>query len=234
MAIRCILLALLFASCKTISLTERYQRAVMDAMYPTEEKVQSQLIAITESNNKLIRKTIKGEEYILAVSWKAKNYYPDSGRYNTKDYEIWVTTAPELLQRIAGIKPQRRQMRLNQLLGLPPEARYQYFIEFWVRPADLFRPCPDKEITDSRCNICFTTKDSLDMAHIKWINNFRLAAYYSCGLPNQYPWTELGYTYDWSPRNKSHKGCSEFVIRKNSEVYVNHVYTNDAYFNRKY
>lgn len=37
-------------------------------------------------------------------------------------------------------------MRLKQLLGLPPTATNSYFVKFWVRPNDLFRPCPDKEI----------------------------------------------------------------------------------------
>ena len=167
---------------------------------------------------------------LYSVAMKSKNFYPGSGKYNTGSYEIWVTTAPELLQRITREKTKDKSMRLKELLGLPPVSQYNFFIEFWVKPYDLFRPCPDKEVTDKKCNVCFTHEDSLDTDHIKWINDARISRYYACNLYDKYPWTQLGYTYDWNTKNKSHKGLSEFVIRKNATVYVNKVYTTDEYF----
>ena len=44
-----------------------------------------------------------------------------------------------------------------------------------------------------------------------------------------YPWTRLGYTYDWGPA-KSPVGLSEFVVFKGSTVGVRKVYTNEEYF----
>jgi hypothetical protein len=73
----------------------------------------------------------------------------------------------------------------------------------------------------------------LDADYIKWFNQSRIDRYYSTGLYNQYPWTQLGYTYDWNPKNKSHRGLSEFVIGKNKTIYVNKVYTTEEYLKHK-
>ena len=35
-----------------------------------------------------------------------------------------------------------------------------------------------------------------------------------------YPFTGLGYTYDWNKHNRSHQGPSEFLIKKNSDIIV--------------
>ncbi len=209
-----------------------YRDAIKESMYPESKKIDSNLIAITKQNPKLTRKIINGEDYILCVTWKATNYYPDSGAYSTGKYQIWVTTAPELLERMKQEKAKDVNMRLKQLLGLPPVAEYKLFVEFWVRPQDMFRPCPDKEINDSRCNICFTAQDSTDMNYINWVNESRISRYYACGLYNQYPWSELGYTYDWNPNNKTHIGLCEFVIDKNKTVYVNKIYSTSEYLQK--
>ncbi len=211
----------------------QYRNAIHNSMYPETDTKDTNLIAITKDNKNLIWKTINGEDYVLVVSWKAKNYYGDSGAYNTGPYQIWVTTAPELINRMRKEKTTNPELRLKQLLGLPPTATYNLFIEFWVKPADLFRPCPDKEITDKKCNTCFSANDSLDQNYINWINNTRISRYYACGLYNQYPWTELGYTYDWNANNKSHIGLCEFVIDVNKTIYINKVYTTAEYLKQK-
>ena len=102
-----------------------------------------------------------------------------------------------------------------------------YFVEFWVRPVDLFRPCPDKEITDGKCDLCFP--EGTDPEHIKWINENRISRYYQCDLYYQYPWGQLGYTYDWNPKNKSHFGLSEFIIGANKTIYINRIVTTLEY-----
>ncbi|MEZ4436423.1 MAG: hypothetical protein R3F65_28825 [bacterium] len=44
-----------------------------------------------------------------------------------------------------------------------------------------------------------------------------------------YPWTRLGYTYDWDPAAGSVVGLSEFVIRPGSVVGVESVTGTGAY-----
>ena len=212
-----------------------YRMAIQSSMYPETSKIDTQLVSINKQNPNLIWKTFDGEDYILVVTWKQnKSYYEpyiDSAYYNTGKYPIWITTAPELRQRMQKEKYSDVNMRLKQLLGLPPTSVYSYFVEFWVKPADLFRPCPDKEITDKRCEICFPA--NTDAAHITWINQSRIDRYYQCELFQQYPWSELGYTYDWNPNNSSHIGLSEFVIAANKNIKVNAIYTTTDYLNKK-
>lgn len=211
-----------------------YRQAIQDAMYATAPKVCSTLVKIDKSNKDLTWKTIDGEDYLLVVTWKQNvSYYEpylDSSFYNTGKYPIWITTAPELKNRIQKEQPTNINRRLVQLLGLPPNATYSYFVEFWVRPQDLFRPCLDPEINDASCDLCFPA--NTEPSHINWINKSRIDRYYPCELYQQYPWTQLGYTYDWHPKNKSHVGLSEFVIGKNKNLVVHAIYTTEEYLKK--
>ena len=207
---------------------ELYKLSIINSIYPDSSEICTKLVQINDSNKTLIRKNINGEEYILVCTWKQNvSFYQKDTVFNTGTYPIWVTTAPELKNRIKKESPKDVNLRLIQLLGLPPTAQYSYFVEFWVRPVDLFRPCPDKEITDSKCDLCFP--EGTDVEHIKWINENRISRYYQCDLYYQYPWCQLGYTYDWNPRNKSHFGLSEFIIGSNKTIYINRIVTTLEY-----
>ena len=207
---------------------ELYKLSIINSIYPESSEICTNLVQINDSNKTLIRKNINGEEYILVCTWKQNvSFYQKDTIFNTGTYPIWVTTAPELKNRIKKDSPKDVNLRLIQLLGLPPTAQYSYFVEFWVRPVDLFRPCPDKEITDSKCDLCFP--EGTDPEHIKWINENRISRYYQCDLYYQYPWGQLGYTYDWNPKNKSHFGLSEFIIGTNKTIYINRIVTTSEY-----
>ena len=207
---------------------ELYKLSIINSIYPDSSEICTKLVQINDSNKTLIRKNINGEEYILVCTWKQNvSFYQKDTVFNTGTYPIWVTTAPELKNRIKKESPKDVNLRLIQLLGLPPTAQYSYFVEFWVRPVDLFRPCPDKEITDGKCDLCFP--EGTDPEHIKWINENRISRYYQCDLYYQYPWGQLGYTYDWNPKNKSHFGLSEFIIGANKTIYINRIVTTLEY-----
>ena len=207
---------------------ELYKLSIINSIYPDSSEICTNLVQINDSNKTLIRKNINGEEYILVGTWKQNvSFYQKDTVFNTGNYPIWVTTSPELKNRIKKESPKDINLRLIQLLGLPPTAQYSYFVEFWVRPVDLFRPCPDKEITDGKCDLCFP--EGTDTEHIKWINENRISRYYQCDLYYQYPWGQLGYTYDWNPKNKSHFGLSEFIIGANKTIYINRIVTTLEY-----
>jgi len=207
---------------------ELYRDAMARSIYPDSTKIYDGLVRIDRCNTGLVRKEIKGEEHILVCTWKQNvSFYSKSEIFNTGSYPIWVTAAPELKSRFSAEAPADTNLRLIQLLGLPPGSKYSYFVEIWVRPQDLFRPCPDKEISDSKCDLCFP--EGTDAEHIRWINENRISRYYQCDLYSQYPWGQLGYTYDWNPGNKSHVGLSEFVIGANKTVYINRIVTTREY-----
>ncbi len=87
----------------------------------------------------------------------------------------------------------------------------------WVSPDDLFRPCPDPEVIDGTCDLKFPSSSYITIAdeHIQWIEKLRGDSYGE----NGYPWTQLGYTYDWG-NPKDHVGLSEFVIKAQSNVTI--------------
>lgn len=204
-----------------------YENAIREAMTPSKSKISSNLVAIHKKNKSLTWN--KSKDSILVVAWKRdSHHFPQGSMYNTREWAIWVTTAPELKQRMKSEKDIANvSLRLKQLLGLPPDGEYKYFIEFWVKPSDLFRPCPDKEIDDCQCDLDFPNETEDE--HIHWIDSIKLISYSSNKLYEKYPWTKLGYTYDWNAKNTSHIGLSEFVIPKNTNIVVSAIYTTEEY-----
>jgi hypothetical protein len=64
----------------------------------------------------------------------------------------------------------------------------------------------------------------------KWFDNRRAHVY---TLPAPYPWTGLGYTYDWGNPTAPHVGVSEFVINAGSSgvsVFVKSASWTRTYF----
>lgn len=216
-----------FTLCIAQSDRDLYKQSIVNSIYPDSSKIYTDLVQINSSNKSLIRKSINNEEYILVCTWKQNIVFYNKDVFNTGNWPLWVTTAPELKNRFKSESVKDTNQRLIQLLGLPPGSKYSYFVEIWVRPQDLFRPCPDKEITDGKCDLCFPSGTDAD--HIKWINENRISRYYQCELYNQYPWGQLGYTYDWNPDNKSHVGLSEFIIGANKTVYINRIVPTEEY-----
>lgn len=206
-----------------------YANSIEDASFPKESEIFDELVALSPNNNNLMWKEINGKQHVLAATWKSAtiaSYWKlgEEGLYNTGRFENWVTIVPQLSQKLDQFKFKKQsevERRLEQMLGLPPNNGKEVFIEMWVKPSDLFRPCPDKEVTDGACGVCFP--NATDSTHIAWINNLRVNSFYTnpenCDQ-NRYPWTQLGYTYDWNPYNKTHVGLSEFVIQPGADIYV--------------
>jgi hypothetical protein len=160
----------------------------------------------------------------LIVTWTD---YPGYGDHIDRSVEIpiyaWVTAAPELQNfcKASTLGHHALILRLEQLLGLPPNSGRKRFVELWVNHEDLFRPSPDPEITDHEAELEFPASSRFIKVadeHIRWFNDWKSKAYTGQG----YPWTRLGYTYDWGNPD-SEVGLSEFVIRKGAIVVIQSV-----------
>jgi hypothetical protein len=97
-------------------------------------------------------------------------YVKEDGVYNTgAKYPIWVTAAPELANWAKGerrfmkwvqkMKKEKVDGRTQAVIGIATQSELylQLFIEFWVKPGDLFRPCPDSE-SDRLMNVLLTSQ----------------------------------------------------------------------------
>jgi hypothetical protein len=140
---------------------------------------------------------------------------------------IWVTVAPEVKDRCRGYSGDLA-MFLRQTLGLQPTDPVDQFITFRVRVEDLFRPTPDPRtdtvypcldpVKKTNCNVFPMGDDPALLAHKQWMAE----TFLTLQIPDGYPWTHLGYTYNWAPGADPY-GASEYLIRACSNVVVTEV-----------
>ncbi|MEO0868437.1 MAG: hypothetical protein AAFY17_08300 [Cyanobacteria bacterium J06642_11] len=237
----------------TNTLPPAYWAAIEDAKVPKPNEVYRHLTAITPHNNTLTRDD-KGR--ILVVTWSDWNGYTQNvGDQLVLTRDLWVTVVPDLQNFCQTYTPTPGTplaLRLNQLLGLPPELKNppanRQIVQIWVDPQWLFRPSPDPEITDHEAELSFRATSefvSVPFSYRHWFYQQYDQRYQYRGQPITtpqynpedsgsipYPWTQLGYTYDWGnptdwealdPDRPADVGLSEFVIRQWSPMAVHDV-----------
>jgi len=228
-----------FAKENLTRLAKLYDKAVDDASLAEDSEISQQLTVISSSNQKLIWNDDNSK--VLVATWKSKTAFdqyiaPYNKTSDNEQYVTWVTAVPEV-QEFCQAYTQRKKKagaakldkRLKQHLGLNTTWDYDVFVEMWVSPDDLFRPCTDPEITDASCNLNFD--DSLpEVKNIKNYKRFYQNLYYSSfRSPNNIvPWAGLGYTYDWA-NNQTDVGASEFIIVPKGEYEIHRVATTAQY-----
>ncbi|MFO0695404.1 MAG: hypothetical protein U0230_17710 [Polyangiales bacterium] len=204
---------------------DRYAAAIRDASEPTVAEEVHSLRPIRAENEAIVWDGARGSSRVRVVTWTSWDGYDARvGQEMDLSREVWVTTASEVQEacRAFVAEGDPLELRLAQYLGLPPNTDKSRMVELWVAPADVFRPCADAEIDDDHCGLDFPAGTS-DF-HRAWITDLRARSYGESG----YPWTQLGYTYDWG-RDDRHVGASEFVIRAGAHVAVVSVQTTEAY-----
>ncbi len=211
-------------------LRERYRRAVADARIAEPAEISRNLVAVVDYNRDLVWKEGPGQQWVRVVTWTSWQGYDDKvGQAMVTSREIWVTVVPEL-QRFCqqcGHSGGVLTLRLEQLLGLPPHNGKTRFVEIWVSPEDLFRPSPDPEISDHEAGLNFpVSRKFVTIAddYVRWFDDLKNDSYGEDG----YPWTRLGYTYDWGNPG-SEIGLSEFVIPKGAAIEVHSVAATGDY-----
>ena len=236
-----LVLSILSISCATHQ-ARQFDRAVTDASVVEEKDVYYDLISIQKENENLVWNQDKTK--LKVVMWKSlesfNTYYKNHTKTSlTQENVTWVTTAPQVqrfgsdyLKKNPSASKEEIDLRLKQYLGLKPGWTYDVFVELWVDIKDLFRPCVDPEINDSKCNIKFSEAVLTEKLVIKNINC------YPCFYKNLYfkdfrkrpgiPWSGLGYTYDWG--NLTHPfGASEFILVPNAAYEIVNVFKTMEY-----
>lgn len=201
-----------------------YRAAVEDARVAEPSKVSTGLVALTAATPGLIWEGRPGCSRVLVMRWVTGPDFDQAvGRDMVLQDDAFVTVVPEVADWFRRHRLAPRVERLEQLLGLPPHNGKTRFVQFWVWPGDLFRPSPDPEVTDTVAELDF--RPGVSRAHVRWMSD-RTATCYVGSAP--YPWTRLGYTYDWG--SSDHVGVSEYVIRGGSRVGVRAVLPNQQAF----
>lgn len=234
-----IMALLVISGCAETHLTDydirqMYLSATEDAEVAMPNEIYKDLTAIETDNHNLIWEGEPGDSRVLVVTWTGKPYYDN---YVGQDYqlpagaEVWVTVVPELENFFKGKNSSVTSLRIEQLLGLPPNNEKTKFVEIWADPNDMFRPSPDPEITDHEAELDFPASDrfvTISDAYRTWFNNLKESSYEG---DYAHPWTRLGYTYDWGNKN-NHIGLSEFVIAGNSTIGIKSITATNDYFRK--
>jgi len=208
-----------------LTLAQKYQAAITDAASAEAAEIYGGLAAIVESNTALSWEGEAGNKCVKVVTWTSWTGYNDYlGQSMTTTQNIWVTPYPEVINFCIGktLTGEALTLRLEQLLGVPADSGKILFVEIWADPDDLFRPSPDPEITDQTAQLDFSVDVSDE--HVAWFNDLKSTSYGDDG----YPWTRLGYTYDWGSAT-SEVGLSEFVIKQGISVEIHSITNTDAY-----
>lgn len=199
-----------------------YRRAVVDAMYAEPSEIYP-LINIEKDDPYVWWN--ETQDKIAVCTWNPQPEVYADGRMVRSAEVVWVFHPRELAawyQKSKGTFSDLN-LRLEQLIGLQPEEGYTHFSLLWVSPRDLVRPAYNSDIRKSEVRTEFTGKE--DAAYVRWFRENILYSYY----PPHYPWTRLGYTYDWAD-NGTEYGLSEFIIRKGAAFRVEKTYTNAQFY----
>lgn len=202
---------------------DRWLAAIEDAAVPTEAERAFDLVALTPETPDLVWR----DGAVKMVAWMSQASYDRlyAGRTETTlpttKPILWVTAAPQVQAFCRGLAAADPAPRLKQYLGLAADWSYDVFVEFWVPPAGLLRPCPDQEVTDATCEVAAGPT----AAEEPWYADLYRTSY----LPTGAPWTRLGYTYDWAPDSPDDKGASEFMVRPGTTVAIADAVPTAAY-----
>ena len=210
-----------------------YCHALANTKIAGFEGIWRNLTAIVGYNKRLVWEDNKINSRVLVVTWTSwDGYEKNVGKSIPVQRDIWVTAVPDLKDFCTQYDSNEKialSYRINQLLGLPPEStennQKRKLVEIWVEPKYLFRPTPDPEITDHEAELDFPLPNSFISISYKYKNWFLKQL-----MTNDYPWTKLGYTYDWGkhsdwkkidPNRPVFVGLSEFIIREGANVKIN-------------
>jgi len=206
-------------------LKKQLDGAIEDAKQPLAEEVVSDLWALSPNNPQIKWRENNGKIEYLMSSWRyVANPAVDwpVGAKKQLTYQTWFTAVPqvkEFCQKYQATEPPipdniELSLRLQQYLGLVLNkySSKTHFVEMWVKAEDLIRPCIDQEINDTSCHLLpLPVPDNSPVIKAIYTNS------YSNAKKEYYPWSGLGYTYDWGNPQKPHVGPSEFIINPTVE-----------------
>ena len=242
-------------------LWELYFAAVDNAKYPDRAEISKDLLPLLPSEGKLAWR----DGRVLLVNWTKAEYYSDPSYRRGFEFPLygntWFTLFPVVRDFCTSFEGKDLAMRLRQRIGLPPDTEDDAFLEVWIRPEDVFRPCPDPEITDSQCQVEIPLVDfpppprdgtqppwycpptgvaprqvggqfqRVFQTHLSWMCSNWTSSYANEDPKENYPWTALGYTYDWG-NPEDPLGPSEYVALAGTRVIFERLVKTEAYCGR--
>jgi uncharacterized protein with beta-barrel porin domain len=214
---------------------QRYIDAVNDASFGggapdywlNPAKVVRNLTVITDTNPNLIWQE-PGKTHLLMGSLLGRTNFDRNFVDNAFRSNLWLTAGGELQSFLQqNTTPFENQaVRTKQVLGMPTNHNGDRVIEFWINRSAVFRPTKTGDVTDpvSPLDGPWASK-GYTFLRDWWQTNYvtNPAAGYA-----PYPFTGMGYTYDWGTSDPLHQGLTEFIGSAYSADPVTHVEVSAA------
>lgn len=208
-----------------VSFQELFDQAVKDAVFVDESEIMP-LVTLTKENELV---TWNEEGKVLLCTWH--NYpdsYPEGETVELAWGPVWTFTDKEMATHAKELKESEdSEMRLKQLICFAPDSEHSTVTGFWVDPADVNRPAYQMDPTNP--NMTITFPEDVDVEFKTWFDNNILSSYFY----GAYPWTRLGYTYDWANNGKVY-GLTEFLVKAGTKVEVAFTETTEDFLERLY
>lgn len=220
----CVLLAGSMASAGTVmaaAQTEKaekeedqilYENAVEDAMVIDSDEILP-VVSLDEGEPYAVYN--EEGKILLFTFHKYPESYPDGADVELAWGNVWTFTGGEMKDWYDKNKTDVTdwQHRMVELLGLKPDNQSDHVTAMWADPKDVFRPAYKMEIGTVDMTDAFSDEVSED--YKTWFDDNIISSYFD----DEYPWTRLGYTYDWADNGEKY-GLSEFIVRSGSKVQV--------------
>lgn len=182
----------------------------------------------------------KGAEKVVVTTFRYPSLKP--GKQSLPDH-TWVSIPEELQEACKGAAQPVRL--LQEVLGLPVTKADRAVYKIAVAREDLIRPCmstgdvgasvcsvrlpeppalpPKTASAEDRLKVIEPAWEHLDLMARQMWNSYRTGVARSrVGAGDYpydgYPFTGMGWSYNWNPTRNSPFGVAEFVIRKNAEI----------------
>lgn len=220
-----LVLLTVFSGCqsKTADLNALYESAIRDAMFADENEILP-LVSLTSED----KMTIWNEDgCVLLCTWhRYPDSYPEGETITVEWGPVWTFTDKEIASYKDELKKCKDpETRLKQLIGLPPDCDYTTFTGFWVSPENVKRPAYRTDIVSGEMTTSFD--ENVDTDFKEWFDGNILGSYFD----GAYPWTRLGYTYDWAD-NDTEYGLTEFLVLDKAEITVEFTDTTAEFIDR--
>lgn len=189
-----------------------YTAAVADSVKAEEDEI-FPLVSLVKGSD-MVTWNEDGQR-VLLLSWNRHPELYTEGKTLSLEGEVWTFTDGEIQAWYAahGQGVEDWDLRLKQLIGLPPTSAYTHVSAFWVDVSDVIRPAYQPDVTE-QMDASLLDGSALG-EHVEWFNDNIVYSYFT----SAYPWTRLGYTYDWSSENGEY-GLSEFLLPEGTEVEI--------------
>lgn len=213
--------------------TALYEAAVKAAPKLTSDDIYP-LVSLDGNSN--LATTSGDNSQVVLVTWHSDpDQYKDGEMVTIHDQVVWAYSDKEFLKWFQENKDKvtNWNLRLRQLMGKAPDYSATHFTVFWADVKDVFRPAFVPDPTSGMMNVAFSGAfEEDDSENAMWFKNWfdenKRKAYAREG---GYPWTRLGYTYDWGRTDGSKYGLSEFIVKAGAKLEVKFTRGTKAYLN---